>query len=313
MWISGTWMDFQHQNRHDGLYWNDQTRQFSCEQWRVHVREMAQLDIDTIVLMSSTLDDAAFYPSQFLGRQWELTCTDPIEAVLCEADDRNLKVFVSAGFYGHTTEETSEASDYLDWHRDLTEEIWTKYGQHRSFFGWYIPNEAEINGHFSDGYMNFIPRLSAHLRQLHPAPKILIAPYGTNKVAETDRFVEQVQQLNVDFIAYQDEVGVQKTNVEELPDIFARLNRLHTRAGVSLWADMEIFDFEGEVYGSGLIPAGLSRIEKQLAAISPYVEKILCYQVHGLMNPPGSTAQCGHPDSVDLFRGYNSLRHRAII
>src|SRR5262249_6994996 len=155
-----------------------------------------------------------------------------------------------------------------------------------------------------DGYLDFTPKLSEHLRSLSQEKKILIAPYGTNKVQETDRFVEQIQSLGVDFVAYQDEVGVRKTRVEELEEIYTRLKRLHDRAGVPLWADVEIFEFEGEVYESPLIPASLERIQRQLEAISPYVEKLLCYQYHGLMNPPDSPQHCGHADTVRLYEKY---------
>ena len=64
--IEGTWMDFQHQNPHDGLYWNDQARAFSCEQWERHVDDMHLAGMDVIVLMSSALDDKVLYPSRFL-------------------------------------------------------------------------------------------------------------------------------------------------------------------------------------------------------------------------------------------------------
>ena len=305
--ITGTWMDFQHQNPWDGEYWNRQTRVFSCEQWRGHVDEISGIGMDTIVIMSTALDDKSFYPSAFLKERWDLACEDPVEAVLTAADRNGQNVFVSAGFYGHQTEETSDAPDYLDWHLRLTEELYARCRDHRSFYGWYIPNEAEIEGHFSDGFMNFTPRLTAHLRALDPARKILIAPYGTNKVQETDRFVEQIQRLGVDFIAYQDEVGVRKTQVEQLDEIYARLKRLHDRAGIPLWADMEVFEFEGKVYGSPLIPASIDRIRRQLAAISPYVEKVLCYQYHGLMNPPDSSQHCGHPDTIRLYQDYMRL------
>lgn len=302
--ISGTWLDFQHQNPYDGIYWNDQTRAFSCSQWQGKIDEICSVGMDTVVLMSTALDDKAFYPSDFVKGRWNLACADPVEAVLSAADSNIQHVFVSAGFYGHQTEETSSAPDYLDWHRRLTEDLFKRYGGHASFYGWYIPNEAEINGHFSDGFMNFTPKLTANLRGLSPDKRILIAPYGTNKVQETERFVEQVQALGVDFIAYQDEIGVRKTKVEELDEIYARLSRLHDKAGVPLWADVEIFEFEGDVYKSPLIPASLDRIQRQLAAISPYVEKLLCYQYHGLMNPPNSPQHCGHPDSIKLYQQY---------
>jgi hypothetical protein len=304
MKIEGTWLDFQHQNPYDGIYWNDQTRLFTCQQWQGKVDEIHGAGMDTIVLMSTALDDKAFYPSTFLDRRWELACEDPVEALLSAADRNGQKVFVSAGFYGHTTEETSDAPDYFEWHQHLTEDLFARYHTHPSFYGWYIPNEASIESHYSDGFMAFTPRLTAHLRALSPDRKILIAPYGTNQVAEDDRFVEQIQSLGVDFIAYQDEIGVRKTRLDQLDAIYSRLRRLHDRAGVPLWADVEIFEFEGDVYRSPLIPASLERILRQLSILSPYVEKILCYQYHGLMNPPDSSQHCGHPDTVRLYQEY---------
>lgn len=302
--ITGTWLDFQHQNSYDGLYWNDQARDFTCEQWRRHVDDFRGLGMDTLVLMSSALDNRAFYPSAFLPDRWPLTCEDPIEAVLTEAERHGQQVFVSAGFYGHQTEETSDAPDYLAWHQRLTEELWRRYGHHAAFHGWYIPNEAEIHGHFSAGYMEFTPRFAAHLRALSPDRKLLIAPYGTRHIIEDQEFMDQIGALGVDYIAYQDEVGVRKTRVEELDAIFARLRRLHDRAAMPLWADVEVFEFEGEVYKSALLPAAIERVQRQLAIIGPYVDKVLCYQVHGLMNPPDTAAFCGHPDSVRLYREY---------
>ncbi len=304
MKLEGTWVDFRHQNRFDGDYWNDQTRLFTAQQWRGKVAEIHQLKMDTIVLMSSTLDNRAFFPSKFVADQWDLACNEPIQAVLEEAGRRKMRVFVSAGFYGHTTEETSDAPDFLDWHRKLSDDLWSRYGHLAAFYGWYIPNEAEINGQFSEKYVGFTATFAAHLRAISPGAKILIAPYGTNKVTETDCFVEQLQRLGVDFIAYQDEIGVQKTRLEQLPEIYGRLERLHRRAGLPLWADIEIFDFEGAVYQSPLIPAKMERVEEQLRLIGPHIEKALCYQTHGLMNPAGSPQHCGHPSSVQFYLDY---------
>src|SRR6266480_7837461 len=117
--ITGTWMDFQHQNPWDGEYWNAQTRAFTCDQWQGKVDEINGIGMDTIVIMSTALDDKSFYPSTFLKDHWNLTCADPVEAVLTAADRNGQHVFVSAGFYGHQTEETSDAPDYLEWHQRL--------------------------------------------------------------------------------------------------------------------------------------------------------------------------------------------------
>ena len=70
---------------------------------------------------------------------------------------------------------------------------------------------------------------------------------------------------------------------------------------------MELFEFEGDVYHSALIPAAIERLEKQIEAISPYVDEILTYEYIGIMNEPGTIAYAGHPDSVDYYRQYEKL------
>ena len=44
-----------------------------------------------------------------------------------------------------------------------------------------------------------------------------------------DKFVGQLDELDVDIVAYQDEIGVQKTEVHEIPRIYEGLRRAHDR------------------------------------------------------------------------------------
>ncbi len=57
---------------------------------------------------------------------------------------------------------------------------------------------------------------------------------------------------------------------------------------MALWADVEIFQFAGEVYQSSLLPARFDRVRRQLEAVSPWMDTILVYQYEGMMNRPGS-------------------------
>ena len=91
----------------------------------------------------------------------------------------------------------------------------------------------------------------------------------------------------------------------DLREYYANLRKAHDKAGRgALWADMEVFEFEGDVYRSALIPAEMSRIERQMQSISPYVDEILIYQYQGMFNKPGTKAFCGHPDSIKLYNDY---------
>ena len=80
-------------------------------------------------------------------------------------------------------------------------------------------------------------------------------------VKADDQYVRQLEQLDVDFIAYQDEIGVEKTKVEESAAFFENLYKMHKKASKSrLWADVEVFRFEGKVYQSALLPAPAERV-----------------------------------------------------
>ena len=71
-----------------------------------------------------------------------------------------------------------------------------------------------------------------------------------------------------------------------------------------MWADVEIFEFEDEVYKSALLPASFGRVLKQLEAVSPWVDQILVYQYLGMMNKPGSEGFAGCPLSTQLYSDY---------
>ena len=140
----------------------------------------------------------------------------------------------------------------------------------------------------------------------------MIAPYGTRVAVPDDAYVRQLDALDVDIVAYQDEVGVRKSKVSETSAFYEGLRKAHDRIPkAALWADVEIFEFEDEVYRSPLLPASFERVLRQLEAVSPWVDTILVYQYQGMMNKPGSTAFAGSQASATLYTDYmNWLKSR---
>ena len=266
-----------------------------------------------VVLMATSLVDTdraeAYFPTDIYPFPQDFACADPIGVLLSEADCLQLRVFLSVGYYGpwRSTMEnmTSEAVTRRAFR--AMEQLYVRYGSHPSFFGWYYPDETCIKGSFHPDFLRYCNRYSAFVRTLAPHFRTLSAPYGTNLLHADDAYVRQLDALDVDIIAYQDEVGVQKSTPNQTGAYYAALRRAHDRSGRSaLWADMEVFSFEGEVYQSALIPAEFSRVQRQLAAISDYCDETLCYQYLGLMNYSGMAAFCGHPSSTALYRAYRS-------
>jgi hypothetical protein len=304
--IDGTFFEFRHHNTPEGKYWNPALVKFEGADWRRKVREISELGMEYIVIMATALYDKCYFKSEVFPFA-ETICADPIEEVLDEADKCGVKVFLGNGFYGDWRKAGNNIKDKDVIARSFKamEELTALYAHHESFYGWYFPDETCIILKFSGDFVKYVNFCSAHCHSLTPDKKTLIAPYGTNLALANNRYVRTLAELDVDFIAYQDEVGVRKTKVDRTKRIFEKLRKAHDKAGRSqLWADIELFDFEGMVYKSALIPADFDRIRKQIENVAPYADKILSYQYLGIMNSADSPSFSGHPDSAKLYEDY---------
>ena len=303
--ISGSWFEFQHHATVEGVDWNPACARFSCGQWDAKIKEIAEVGMEYLVLMATAVYYRAFYDTKIFPK-WQLGCPDPIEAVLAAADKYKIKFFMGGGFYGDW-ESPSILSDPVAAKKRLQaiEELAKLYSHHPSFYGWYWPNEAFIDQYYSEEFIRYVNTCSRVARRLTPQAKILIAPYGTRVAVPDDKYVKQLASLDVDVVAYQDEVGVRKSRVEETSAFYEGLRKAHDRAQkAAIWADVEIFEFEGEVYKSALLPASFDRVRRQLEAVSPWVDTILVYQYQGMMNKPDSAAFAGSAASTTLYTDY---------
>lgn len=304
--IDGTFFEFLHHNTAEGKYWNASLNKFTDVDWKNKVKEIADTGMEYIVLMATALYEKCYFKSSVYPFA-DIPCSDPIEAFLSAADEYGIKVFLGNGFYGDWRKANRNIADEKVVSRSFRamEELTALYGHHESFYGWYFPDETCIILKYSKDFVKYVNRCSARCRELTPDKKTLIAPFGTNLALTNKSFVKNLMELDVDFIAYQDEVGVRKTPVARTEKIFERLRKAHDKAGrAELWADIELFRFEGAVYNSALLPADFDRIKRQIENVAPYVDKILCYQYPGLMNPMDSSCFAGHESSVRLHDEY---------
>jgi hypothetical protein len=303
--ISGSWFEFQHHATVEGVDWNPALANFTCAQWQLKIKEIAETGIEYLVLMATALYYRSFY-STTMFPSWKLACDDPLEAVLSAADKYGIKFFIGGGFYGQWDSSDIIADPVAGKRRlQAIEEITRRYSHHKSFYGWYWPDEAFIDRYFSDEFIHYVNTCSRLARELTPRHQILIAPYGTRVAVPDEKYVHQIESLDVDIIAYQDEVGVRKSKAEETSAFYEGLRNAHDRAHrAAIWADVEIFEFENDVYKSALLPGSFDRILRQLEAVSRWVERILVYQYQGMMNKPGSPAFCGRPASTKLYSEY---------
>ncbi len=285
--INGTWIEFHHLNKTEGKYFNETIHNYNSSDWRKVIEEMANKGMEYLVLMGSgnfegDEYDGVFYKSDvFPFSPLCKNCEDPLGDLLTYADEFNMKVFVSVGFYHDWTKTLYNMTSDSVFEKSFTaiDEIHAKYGNHKSFYGWYFPDESEIRKYLDEEFISYVNKNTAKVKSLNENYKTLIAPYGTCMLVADDYYTSQLARLDVDFVAYQDEVGVKKADAEHTANYYKALKQAHYKAGKSkLWADVEVFTFEGDVYRSALIPAPLERVESQIKAIENYVDEILIYE-----------------------------------
>ena len=204
-WISIWWDDRRH------FYWNDACLNYTAKQWELAVREVAEIGMEYLVLLAIGKGSKAFYDTPLLPKL-KMACDDPIEALLTAADKYRVKFFLSSDWFGPWDYQCLRDPARVRARFQMMGEIARQYGHHRSFYGWYWPNEAALGPYFTDDFIAYVNACSREARQLMPKAKTLIAPYGTNKAVCDDRFVRQLEQLDVDIVAYQDEVGCLRMN-----------------------------------------------------------------------------------------------------
>ena len=95
--MNGTWFEFQHHSKKEGVYWNSECLKFSSEQWREKILEIKETGMEYIVLLATALDFHTYYDTDIFPK-FKMACENPIETLLLEADKCDMKVFISSGF-----------------------------------------------------------------------------------------------------------------------------------------------------------------------------------------------------------------------
>ncbi len=290
MRITGTFLD---EISHDIPHQN-----WGVAEWEKDFQAMKAIGIDTVILIRCGHRRFLTYPSAFLMR--EENCYRPpldlVELFLTLSDRYGMAFYFGlydSGQYWHRGECRKE----FDLSRAVAEEVWQRYGCHRSFKGWYL--NCEISRAVK-GMAELYRDLGCFVKTLSGNLPTMISPYiagvkddpaHSTTLAEHERdWTEILTTISgaVDIVAFQDG----HCDYDELADYLAVNRAMASRCHMRSWTNCESFDRD--------MPWRFPPIkwEKMLlkleAAAAADMEKAITFEFSHFMSPNSMYPSAGH-------------------
>ncbi len=319
----------------------DRIAQLSDSDWKTLMDEYRDLGFSCIIIQMAVgiIDFAnntlgAYFDSSVFPRAYT-KARDPIGAILeqCEKNGQSVFIGMCSPLFKGDTKTTGI----------LMEELYSRYGSYRSFYGWYsswefgLPNAANDDFRLSVQTQD-VQALRDLADRLCPVMPILYSPFttsytkeGVHQMGVSPSVLEGIADgsLPFDILAPHDHCGqVHKLSdqrmvkLEDAVKIFASLKKACDKGGVHLWANCEGFNFTYKKsdcqasfyrYDNAFTPRhiggaidGQGGLAAHATLLRPYTEKIVSFMVLGLFQNPASPVQLGNDLCRENYKVYRS-------
>lgn len=271
---------------------NDPASRLSREAWRDVLLNMKELGMTTVILQQ--LAHGRGDRENNLIRPGD--ADDAVELILDEADGLGgMTVFL--GLWNHEFSERDFGSDaFLDEatarSKRLLETIEkdTRYVQHASFGGWYLPiepwNFKERDGETKRLARRYLAPLAAACKEVADKPVGFScyfnpAAHYAEPAEMAAVYGELISESKIDILMLQDGAGEEAREEEECRGYMAAC-REACRGKAQFWAILECFTNEG---GGVRVPRDVALLPSQFAAGRGIVDQFVTFDFFHYMNP----------------------------
>jgi hypothetical protein len=309
--LGGAWVDILHHDAAEGRPFDAELAKMTDEQWRELVRAMHETGQDILVITmmfqnfthrgrhkieTDGYHGKSYYPSKLFPGRMPIASTDPLEAILSEADKLGMHVLPGVGCYAFF--------DYtpgsLRWCKQVAGELWDFYGHHPSFYGWYLSHESDGSlGKAAQRkeIVEFFQEFTSYVHRLAPDRVVLLAPNCFHTRGAEATYRQLLPQIDIICPFGFHRMPAGDVRGEEVATL---MQSLCDAAGCHLWMDLESFVFRN---GSELHPRSIQGLVSDFTRF-PNFEKTLHYQFPGLMCAPWMSRQPGGAAAVKLYTDY---------
>ncbi len=236
----------------DEVSWDIPHQNWGVEMWDKDFASMKAMGINTVVMIRSGLGQWIASPFESLLKTEDVRYPpmDLTNMFLTLADKHDMKFFFGLYDSGKYWIDGLFQKE-IDINRRLIDEVWMKYGHHKSFQGWYLSQEisrrtknmakiyAEMGKHAKDISNNLTTLVSPYIHgvktdQVMAGDKPLSVKEHEDEWSEILGNVEGV----VDIMAFQDG----QVDYHELYDYLVINKKLADKYGIKCWTNIESFD-----------------------------------------------------------------------
>lgn len=266
----------------DEITYDIPSSNWSLKQWSDDLDNMKAVGMDTLVFIRGGFEGRTIFPSKnfFCLRE-----DDFVDFILREAEKRDMKVYI--GLY--ISDLTWGDGDYkkeIEANKLFIPEVCKKYGEYKSFAGWYVPHEVATN------IYNIGPltkSLASMCKDKTPDKKVVLSPFFREQTSmhtpfTPERFVDEWNEIfstfngDVDICAYQDGSASLNNAVE----YFKAAKRLCDSYKISLWENVETFERDVRCL---YFPIPFELLRTKMKLLEPYVEKRITFEFSHFLSP----------------------------
>ncbi len=304
MRISATFLD---EISHDIPHQN-----WGADEWDLDFRFMKEVGIEIVVLIRCGYRRWQTFPSEVLSA--EEKCFQPpvdlVELFLKLSTKYGMKFYFGLYDSGRYWEDkdfwtNGNYEREVAVNKAVIDEVWSKYGHHSSFAGWYLSQECSRN---NGKIVEMFASLGSYCKQVSGGLPVLISPYIDGKKSisqyssqtqrdsgislqdhstEWDQIFKGIQGA-VDIVAFQDG----HVEYDELAGFLAANKQLCDKYGLQCWTNSETFDRDMPIK---FLPIKWEKLKLKLEiAASVGIENAITFEFSHFMSPQSAYLQAGH-------------------
>ncbi|MCQ0113070.1 DUF4434 domain-containing protein [Zhouia amylolytica] len=296
--ISGTFLD---EISHDIPHQN-----WGRKEWDADFAHMANMGIDTVILIRSGYRRFLTYPSDYLiGKKGCYRPPVDLVEMFLELSLKYGMDFYFGIYDSGTYWDTGNMLNELDVNRYVIEEAYQKYGHHKAFKGWYLSLELSRK---TKGAVDAIAGLGRHCKAVSGGLPVLISPWidGKKAVMASEGALSKQEQVSlethytewdeifdgikgaIDTVAFQDG----HVDFHELEDFLQINKELADKHGLASWTNIESFDRDMPIK---FMPIKFEKLLLKLeAAQRAGCDKAITFEFSHFMSPQSAYLQAGH-------------------